>query len=181
MHELPPGSPGYWGECLTAAALLHLPSTSLACCQCHFTISALCSDHRNYFLSFIPSHPVFLSLFDNPLLFSLPLSLSFCPKHFFWLPPNPCPHLHLLLLSLWLSAPIVFPTRPFSTTFLPICSPSLHLLARPLCYSAGWGVGAHSLNEFQCRLFMKWGCISLCAHAPNRLPDSFFKNKAVSL
>lgn len=77
LHELPPGSPGYWGECLTTAALLHLLSTSLARCQCHFTVA--CSDHRNYsgfsFYSILSFSLILLSPFPV-WFFSLPFFLS---------------------------------------------------------------------------------------------------------
>lgn len=105
-----------------------------------------CSDHQNdSFFHSIPSC-LYLSFFYHPFAFASPpppfsLSISVCPKHFLWLSLHPCPHLHMLLLSLWLSVPIVFPTHPFSTTFLPTYSPSLHLRPRLLFYSDGWGVG----------------------------------------
>lgn len=157
LHELPPGHPDIEANVwlLLLSSTCRLPAWLCASIILPWQVHARTIGTTGTLFHSIPSC-LFLSFFYQCFLFASPpsLSLSLCPELFLWLSLNPYPHLHLLLLSFWLSDPIVFTTHPFSIPFLPIYSPSLHLLAQLLFYSAGWGVGTRCLNEFQCRLFM---------------------------
>lgn len=133
----PQGLTGYWGKCLTAAALFHSLSTSLAQCQWDFFFNSMIAQWTNHlsysaYQSLIPSP--FLSLpFISPCwrpvclaspLISLPLNLVL------WLSLQPCPPspsvppLYFPLYCSELKLPRFFFFYPSSLIYYLLISPS---------------------------------------------------------